>query len=432
MLRRQVRILMLSLLALLPAASAQAVLTPTSATIGWTAPGDDSLSGTAAQYDLRLSTSPLSAANFAAATRITGVGAPNAPGTAESFLLTGLTPSTIYYVAIKTADEVPNWSGISNVVTFTTPASLDSLRPASLAIALGTLTDVSVQLAWTASGDDSLTGIAAAYDVRWSAAPITEQNFAAATAVASGVPTPSAPGTAQNVTIGGLDRSVDLYFAVKVRDAVNHWSALSNVVLASHILDTAPPATPRGLSAAKEAPGVHVRWAANSEPDLAGYHVFRAIDAAGPWTPLGSGLVVTNDYVDASAPDSASLWYQVSAIDRTGNESARSGASRVWLKAGNISALRMRPAYPNPSHSSDPVTVPLEVPVTGAGDGKLVILDSAGQRVRTIELRGLTPGVTPITWDGRNDAGRSVAPGVYRAWLTVAGTQQLSKLVRQP
>jgi flagellar hook assembly protein FlgD len=92
----------------------------------------------------------------------------------------------------------------------------------------------------------------------------------------------------------------------------------------------------------------------------------------------------------------------------------------------------MQPAYPNPSHASDPVTLPLDVPTTGAADGKLVILDSAGERVRTIELHGLTPGVTPITWDGRNDAGRSVAPGVYRAWLTVGGTQQVSKLVRQP
>lgn len=432
MLRRQVRILMLTLLALLPAASAHAVLTPTTATVAWTAPGDDSLSGTAAQYDLRLSSSPINASNFAAAQRIVGVPAPHAPGTAESFLLTGLTPSTSYFVAIKTADEVPNWSGISNVLTFTTPASTDSIRPAPLAIALGSLTDVSVQLTWNATGDDSLTGTAAAYDVRWSTSSINDANFAAATAVSSGVPAPAAPGTPQSVTIGGLNRTVDLYFAVKVRDGVNQWSAISNVVAAPHILDTAPPATPSGLTAAKEVAGVHVHWNANAEADLAGYHVFRAIDATGPWTQLDGSVLATNDYTDAAAPDSSSLYYQVSAFDQAGNVSARSGAFHLWLKAGNITALKLQPAYPNPSRASDPVTLPLDVPVTGAADGKLVILDSAGERVRTIELRGLTPGVTPITWDGRNDSGRSVAPGVYRAWLTVGSTQQVSKLVRQP
>ena len=432
MLRRPVRILMLSLLALLPAASAHAVLTPTTATIGWTAPGDDSVSGTATRYDVRLSTTLIDAGNFAAALRLSSVSAPHAAGTAESFLVTGLTPSTTYFVAIKTADEVPNWSGLSNVISFTTPASTDSIRPAPLAVALGTLTDVSVQLTWNATGDDSLTGTAAGYDVRWSASPINDANFAAATSVSSGVSAPAAPGSAQSVTIGGLNRTADLYFAIKVRDGVNHWSALSNVVLAPHLLDTAPPATPSGLTAAKEAAGVHVHWNANSEADLAGYHVFRALASVGPWTQLDASALAATDFVDASAPDSASLYYCVSAYDQTGNVSARSAAYRAWLKAGSIAALKLQPAYPNPSHAGDPVTLPVAVPVTGAADGKLVILDSAGERVRTIELRGLTPGVTPVMWDGRNDAGRSVAPGVYRAWLTLGGTQQVSKLVRQP
>ena len=432
MFRRLVLALAIVMLGGLSAGTASAQSSPTSVTLGWTAPGDDSLSGTAAQYDLRFAASPITGGNFSSATRVNGVPSPLVSGSAQSHLVTGLTPNTTYWFAIRTADEGGNWSGVSNVVSFTTPVSSDSIRPAPPAVSLGATTDNSVTLNWNAVGDDSLAGTADRYEVRWSASPITEANFAGAVLVLSGVPTPGAPGTPQSVTIGGLDRSVDLYFALRAADAVNHWSAISNVVRANHLLDTAPPATPSGLSAALEAGGVHVRWNANGEPDLAGYHVYRAIAAGGAFTRIDPSTVATNDFVDAAAPDSASLWYAVSALDQANNESARSAAFRVWLHAGNISAWKLQPAYPNPSGISDPVTLPVEIPVAGPFDGRLDILDSAGQRVRTIELRNLSPGTGSLIWDGRNDAGRSTAPGVYRAWLQVGGTKSLVKLVRKP
>jgi hypothetical protein len=42
------------------------------------------------------------------------------PGSAETFTVTGLFPDTTYYFALKAADEVPNWSGISNSPSGTT------------------------------------------------------------------------------------------------------------------------------------------------------------------------------------------------------------------------------------------------------------------------------------------------------------------------
>jgi chitodextrinase len=102
---------------------------PTAITLNWTAPGDDSLSGTAAQYDVRYSTSLITSANFAAASQATGETAPKAPGQSETFTVTGLTPGTLYYFAIKTADEAGNWSAISNVVSATTT---DNVPPASI------------------------------------------------------------------------------------------------------------------------------------------------------------------------------------------------------------------------------------------------------------------------------------------------------------
>lgn len=220
---------------------AQAQQAWNSVTLNWTTPGDDSLSGTASQFDIRYSTSLITAANFASATRwTTGVPAPASTRTQQSVVVNGLSPSTTYWFAIKTADEVPNWAGLSNVVSRTTAVAPDLVRPAALAITVPSLTDTTATLAWTAVGDDSLTGTAATYDVRWSTSPITTANFASATAV-TGEPAPAVAGTAQSYTVTGLSRQVTYYFAAKVADESGNWSAMSNVPTAT-TPDTKPPA----------------------------------------------------------------------------------------------------------------------------------------------------------------------------------------------
>ncbi|MCC6348238.1 MAG: hypothetical protein IT347_01435 [Candidatus Eisenbacteria bacterium] len=411
-----------------PGARAQGT---TSVTLSWTAPGDDGSTGTATQYEVRISTSPINAGNFTAATLVANPPAPQPAGTQQSMFVNGLQTLTAYWVAIRTADERGNWSAISNVVGFTSSAG-DTVRPESVALASGATTASSVTLGWTATGDDSLTGVAHHYELRWSASPITAANFASATLVGTGVPSPAAPGTAQGCTVNGLNRTVDLYFAMRVHDESGNASALSNVVLVDHLLDTAPPATPSGLAGGADAGGVRLRWNANTEPDLAGYHVYRAVTSAGPFARVDASTVTAANFTDSSAPDSASLWYAVTALDATGNESARTAAVQVWLSGGNVTALQLQAAYPNPCPLADAVTLPVEAPVGGPFDARVDILNSAGERVRTLELRGLTPGTNLVTWDGRSDGNRTCAPGVYRAWLQGGGASRQVKMVRTP
>ncbi len=220
---------------------AQAQQAWNSVTLDWTTPGDDSLTGTASQFDIRYSTSTITPANFNSATRWTsGVPAPTAPGTRQSVVITGLNPSTTYFVAIKTGDEVPNWANISNVVSKTTSAAPDVVRPAALTLGTSGVTDSTVTLTWTAVGDDSLTGTATSYDVRYSTSPITTANWASATTV-TGEPTPTAAGTTQSYMVRNLGRQVTYYFAAKVTDDSANPSALSNV-LSVTTPDTKAPA----------------------------------------------------------------------------------------------------------------------------------------------------------------------------------------------
>ena len=92
-------------------------------TLSWTAPGDDGDVGTASQYDIRMSTSTITDANWDSATPLVPAPPPNPAGSAEAVQVTQLTEGTTYYFALKTADEVPNWSGLSNIVTATPTAT---------------------------------------------------------------------------------------------------------------------------------------------------------------------------------------------------------------------------------------------------------------------------------------------------------------------
>ena len=86
--------------------------------LSWTAPGDDGNQGQASTYDIRYvpyANGPIDTeTEWNGATQVAGEPNPGSAGTSESFTVGGLTPGASYYFALKTADEVPNWSGLSN------------------------------------------------------------------------------------------------------------------------------------------------------------------------------------------------------------------------------------------------------------------------------------------------------------------------------
>jgi flagellar hook assembly protein FlgD len=49
------------------------------------------------------------------------------------------------------------------------------------------------------------------------------------------------------------------------------------------------------------------------------------------------------------------------------------------------------------------------------------VLDVAGRRVRTLVVREFGAGTRELVFDGKDDAGREVPPGVYRVLARVGG-----------
>jgi hypothetical protein len=99
--------------------------------------------------------------------------------------------------------------------------------------------------------------------------------------------------------------------------------------------DTFPPGAPQGIVAAvlREPPSrpsvVDLSWSINLETDLAGYRVYRSEQAGTPGELLTPELLLTPAYRDASVKSGQKYWYSVTAVDRSGNESAPSVQTAV-------------------------------------------------------------------------------------------------------
>ncbi len=220
-----------------------------SVVLNWTAPGDDGTTGRATTYDLRYRTTAVAGTDtltwWNGATAVTGEPIPGVSGASDSLRVRGLQPLTSYYFIIKTADEIPNWAGYSNVALKTT--SGDVTAPAAIAdLTITGATGTTLSLRWTAPGDDGSTGTASSYDIRYSTSAITSGNWASATPV-TGEPVPTAAGTVQTFTVAGLAGSQIYYVAMRATDDRSNVAALSNVASAS-TADTIPPAAVRDLS----------------------------------------------------------------------------------------------------------------------------------------------------------------------------------------
>lgn len=107
----------------------------TTLTVTWTAPyahNDDPASGPVTSYELRYSGSPITEANFAAATLVTTT-TPKAPGQVESYAIS-VVDLNKYYFACKSTNTAGVKSPISNiaVANFFPPTQIQTLQVAGV------------------------------------------------------------------------------------------------------------------------------------------------------------------------------------------------------------------------------------------------------------------------------------------------------------
>ena len=145
-------------------------------------------------------------------------------------MVKGLASGVDHYFAIKTYDEVPNESGLSNCTSGLTIS--ESTPPANVQDFFAYATsETEFFLTWTAPGDDRNVGTATAYDIRYSLQPITASKFNTAVQI-SGEPAPSPAGEPDSFIVTGLNADNNYYFSLKTVDDEDNWSGISNKCLA--------------------------------------------------------------------------------------------------------------------------------------------------------------------------------------------------------
>lgn len=432
--------------------------TTTSLTLGWTAPGDDATSGTASSYELRYGTAPLTEANFAAASLVSGLPAPGAAGTAQSKVVTGLAAGTTYHFALKTSDEVPNRSPLSNVAAGATTLPGDTTAPS----VVGDFRVASVGLnwivlAWSATGDDGTSGRATLYDARLSPLPLTVANFLSAGFITT-EPTPDLPGALQFCRIAnGLGVGYTYNLALRTGDELPNWSGVSSIITTRTGIaaptDTTPPSAVNTLSVRPAGSGaIQLRWMSPGDDTTHGtpfaFEVRYGTSAGtvsdfaaatpvfGEPAPGPVGTMVTQTI--SGLTDGITYYFALKTADERGNWSPRSNV--VQLMSGATSSgvepppdaddaghrLSLLSATPNPFRVGTRLAI--VAPPDGESDVSLVILDVRGGVVRRLHEGALPAGSHDFLWDGRDDAGRRTAAGLYFAELRSGAQRVVRKL----
>ena len=357
--------------------------TESTETLRWTAVGDDGLIGQATTYDVRYSTSPITAANWASATQVAGEPAPKAAGETETFTVTGLHGAILYYLAVKVADEAQNWSGLSNVVAETTPPDPDNTPPSNVTnLSVSSTTVSTARLTWTSVGDDGNAGTANRYDLRYALAPIDAANWASATQV-SGETAPKAPGQSESFTVTGLAGGTRYYFALKVGDEVPNWSGLSNVASGTTLTPDSTP--PDAVTTLEITSSTHQ-------------------SASFRWTAVGddgvTGQAASYDFRYALAPIDASNW--TAASQATGEPTPKTaGQTEIFTLSGlapNTTyyfALKVSDEVPNASGISNGVSAgTAEAPDT-----------TPPARITNLAITTTAPNSITLGWTAPGDDG---------------------------
>jgi flagellar hook assembly protein FlgD len=105
---------------------------------------------------------------------------------------------------------------------------------------------------------------------------------------------------------------------------------------------------------------------------------------------------------------------------------------RLAVEPGPAGASAVRLAVaPNPRRAAGggDRTVSLSFELPEAGEIELAIYDMSGRRVATPARRTFGAGAHRSTWDGRDESGTAVPPGVYFARLNHANGATTSRIV---
>jgi hypothetical protein len=193
--------------------------------------------------------------------------------------------------------------------------------------------------------------------------------------------------------------------------------------------DNLSPAKVGGLAVAyNTGSGNQLTWDESLDEDLEHYCVYRG--STPDFTPGAENRVdaiTTTEWTDPEY-DGCDVYYKITAVDFSGNESDPASAGTVTAveKPMLAQAYGLYPNVPNPFNPN--TSIRYDVPV-GGGAVALRIYDASGRLVRTLVDGQQPAGQKQITWNGTDDRGRGVVSGVYFYCLQAPGYKKTLKMI---
>lgn len=96
--------------------------------------------------------------------------------------------------------------------------------------------------------------------------------------------------------------------------------------------DMTPPAPPTAITVVPGVGRVFLTWNENQEKDLAGYHVYRSLKAGGEQERLTDKPLNRITFSDETVKQGATYYYSITAVDKSGNESAGSKEKKTYTE----------------------------------------------------------------------------------------------------
>jgi hypothetical protein len=176
---------------------------------------------------------------------------------------------------------------------------------------------------------------------------------------------------------------------------------------------------------------VTIAWQTAFERDHLGFHLDRAEEGSNRFERLTAELIPSTgeleqgyEFIDRTTLVGVTYRYRLEAIDVFGGVQTFD-LGTVTVRRGLPTRLVLHPNHPNPFNPR--TSIPFELPVTGPV--RLRIYDANGRMVRTLVDDMLVRDFYSVEWDGRNDAGKRLASGIYLYRLDAAERSLSRKLV---
>ena len=297
----------------------------------------------------------------------------------------------------------------------------------------------SVELYWTAPGDDGMVGQVSSYQLRYSTTPVGADTSAWWGSVPTSqrltlFPPLASAGAEDSTLVTGLSQGTTYYFVLRALDEASNISGFSNVAPGTTQSCNAPVAVPAGFSAAADTGQVLVSWSPTNDPLAVSLNLYRAQGSSGAWSLLRNLALSATSYLDTSVSPGTTYRYRAAWMGAQceGPVSSTATVTTPGNPAPPAASVEQPTihVYPNPAGSS--LTLVIQVTASTSQAARLRLFDMNGRWIATLADGTYPPGRTQVTWDRSGRTGRRVSAGYYEVLGTLGGTRVRERLVLLP